>query len=516
MLLRRVVFVVVTVLAMLLPEVASAQTGIGTSVVLRAPLSGSNEIGTGDPEGFGFAKVRIDLATSQVCYRLSVAGTGAATAAHIHVGNAGTNGPVVVPFAAPVDGLSNGCVGITADLAAAIATNPSGYYVNIHTAEFPGGAVRGQLDWLGGQPNFRFPDATTETVADGLNFPRGLAFGADGAVYVTDSGPAPEPGSDGCVMLPGPDGEDSEACFVQSGSIVEIKDGMQNTVATGLPGSISDLVVTASGEMYVVNGMGGDPTVVREAAGDFAAGYGYIVKVDSDGDGWVPVADIAGYEAVANPDGGMVDTNPFGLALDGDGFLVTDAGGNSLLHASMDGTVSTVAVFSSQMVDAPPFLELPEGTQIPMEAVPTSVTQGPDGAWYVSELTGFPFEVDAARIWRVEDMNADGDALDDGEMSVYAEGFTAALDLAFDPEGQLYVLEMAKNGLLAFEEDPSDLAAGTGALIRINSDGTRTEVASGLLILPIGLAIDSDGVIYATHLSLVPDMGEVVKIVLRQ
>src|SRR5690606_14370016 len=121
-------------------------------------------------------------------------------------------------------------------------------------------------------------------------------------------------------------------------------------------------------------------------------------------------------------------------------------------------------------------------TQIPMEAVPTSVTQGPDGAWYVSELTGFPFEVDAARIWRVEDMNADGDALDDGEMSVYAEGFTAALDLAFDPEGQLYVLEMAKNGLLAIEEDPSDLAAGTGALIRINSDGTRTEVASGLLI----------------------------------
>lgn len=510
---RRFVFVVAAVLALFAPGVASAQGGIGTSVVLRATLNASNE---GTAGGFGFAKIRIDLVTSQLCYRLSVSATDAATAAHIHKGAAGANGPVVVPFAAPIDGLSNGCVNITADLAAAISTSPGDYYVNVHTSESPNGAVRGQLDWLGGQPDFRFPSATAETAADGLNFPRGLAFGSDGAVYVTDSGPAIEPSSDSCVTLPGPDGQPSETCFGQTGSIVEIKDGEQTTIATGLPASISDLVVTDSGDMYVVNGMGGDPTLVRTTAGDLAAGYGWVVKVNSDGHGWSPVADISGYEAVANPDGGDIDTNPFGLALDGNGFLVADAGGNSLVHATMDGVVSTVAVFPSQMVDAPPFLGMPPGSQMPMQSVPTSVTQGPDGAWYVSELTGFPFEVGAARIWRLNDTNGDGDALDNGEMTVYADGFTAALDLAFDPDGRLYVLEMARNGLMAIEEDPTNLAAAAGALIRINDDGSRTEVATGVLVMPIGLAINTDGVIYATNLSLVPNMGEVLRIVLLQ
>jgi len=101
-------------------------------------------------------------------------------------------------------------------------------------------------------------------------------------------------------------------------------------------------------------------------------------------------------------------------------------------------------------------------------------------------------------------------------MTVYADGFTAALDLAFDPDGRLYVLEMARNGLMAIEEDPTNLAAAAGALIRINDDGSRTEVATGVLVMPIGLAINTDGVIYATNLSLVPNMGEVLRIVLLQ
>jgi hypothetical protein len=261
--------------------------------------------------------------------------------------------------------------------------------------------------------------------------------------------------------------------------------------------------------------LGGDPTAIREAAGEMADGYGALLEVDTETNTWTVLADISGYEADENPDGGVIDTNPFGLRVTDDGFLVADAGGNDLLHVSEAGDISTVAVFPPQMVDAPPFLELPEGTQIPMEAVPTSVVEGPDGAYYVSELTGFPFEIGGARVWRVMDMNADGDAMDDGEMSVAYSGFTNILDIGFDADGDLYVLEIAKEGLLQAEgEDPEHPGDFTGALIRVGADGTQTEIMSDGLIAPIGMEIGPDDAIYVANFGVMPDMGEVLVITL--
>jgi hypothetical protein len=66
------------------------------------------------------------------------------------------------------------------------------------------------------------------------------------------------------------------------------------------------------------------------------------------------------------------------------------------------------------------------------------VVRGPDGALYVSELTGFPFPLGGARIYRV----APGSA-----PTVYATGFTNVIDLEFDSAGNLYVLEIDRNGL---------------------------------------------------------------------
>lgn len=349
-----------------------------------------------------------------------------------------------------------------------------------------------------------------EVIAEGLNSPRGIAIGADGALYFADSGVPAEPGSDSCVTI-GEGEEASEYCFTDSGSIVTLVDGEQSAVATGLPGSISDIVVSDTGEVYVVTGLGANPTVVREAAGDLADGYGYLLAVDLETDTWTTVADIAGYEAEANPDGGAIDSNPYSLVLTDDGFLVADAGMNALVHVSMDGEISTVAVFPSRMADAPPFLELPEGTQIPMEAVPTSIVEGPDGAWYVSELTGFPFEIGAAQVWRVMDMNDDGDALDEGEMTVFASGLTNIVDIAFDADGDLYVLEVAKDGLLA-AEDPENPSGFTGALIHVAADGTQTEVMSEGLVAPTGLLIDADGSIYVANFGVMPTMGQILQI----
>ena len=75
----------------------------------------------------------------------SVADIAPAAAAHIHRAPAGVNGPVVVPLSAPTDGFASGCAEADAELIQEIRQMPEAFYVNVHNAEFPGGAVRGQL-----------------------------------------------------------------------------------------------------------------------------------------------------------------------------------------------------------------------------------------------------------------------------------------------------------------------------------------------------------------------------------
>lgn len=103
--------------------------------------------GSTEPNATGTAVVRIRKAAGLVCYRLHAANvTLPTTASHIHRGGAGVNGPVVVPFTAPgADGNSSGCTATTAALIDEIIGNPAGFYVNVHTKEHPGGAIRAQL-----------------------------------------------------------------------------------------------------------------------------------------------------------------------------------------------------------------------------------------------------------------------------------------------------------------------------------------------------------------------------------
>ena len=132
-----------------------------TNTVLETSLSGRNEVrdgasntrNVGDPDGRGEAYVfGIDGDATTLCYVLTVDMIGAATAAHIHEGRAGSNGPVVANLAAPADGNAADCLTEgetgkfpTGETVASILANPSDYYVNVHNAEYPGGAIRGQL-----------------------------------------------------------------------------------------------------------------------------------------------------------------------------------------------------------------------------------------------------------------------------------------------------------------------------------------------------------------------------------
>ena len=113
---------------------------------LSTTLSGAAEVpGPGDADGTGTASITVNPGLGRICYWLDVSGIEPAVAAHIHIAPAGVAGPVVVPLAAPTSGSSSGCADVDRDLALAIIRDPAAYYVNVHNADHPAGALRGQL-----------------------------------------------------------------------------------------------------------------------------------------------------------------------------------------------------------------------------------------------------------------------------------------------------------------------------------------------------------------------------------
>lgn len=113
---------------------------------LSAKLTGATEVpGPGDTDGSGTAKLTLNHGKGEICYDLSVKNIQAATLAHIHAGAAGQAGDVKVTFDPPSNGASKGCVTVDQALLKDIMQNPGNYYVNVHNAEFPKGALRGQI-----------------------------------------------------------------------------------------------------------------------------------------------------------------------------------------------------------------------------------------------------------------------------------------------------------------------------------------------------------------------------------
>lgn len=110
-----------------------------------AQLSGAEEPGGGDLSGTGRAYLEFNPGRGTLYYYLEVQNIESATAAHIHIGAAGIAGPVVVELEAPADGISYGTVSLDRETIKAIKRNPENYYVNVHNALYPAGAVRGQI-----------------------------------------------------------------------------------------------------------------------------------------------------------------------------------------------------------------------------------------------------------------------------------------------------------------------------------------------------------------------------------
>lgn len=148
---KPILFIMIIILALVVgnfaqPPKDQAQEKPPDSISLMAALTGAAEVpGPGDTDGGGTAKITLNQGKGEVCYELTVTNVAAPSAAHIHAGIAGQSGAVKVPLDAPANGSAKGCVNVDKDLLKDIMQNPANYYVNVHNAEFPQGAVRGQL-----------------------------------------------------------------------------------------------------------------------------------------------------------------------------------------------------------------------------------------------------------------------------------------------------------------------------------------------------------------------------------
>ena len=349
-------------------------------------------------------------------------------------------------------------------------------------------------------------------VATGLDNPRGITLGPDGALYVAESGRgATNPATASCVSTTNPEtGEPVINCFGRTSAITRITGGHQRRVVTGLPsiadasgagaGGVTSVAVGPSGQLAGIVGCGCDPRDVAATTPAAAVPYtGHLIWMDARHNRYRVGADVGAFE-LTNPDaadpGSAFDTNPYALTWGPHGsLLVADAGGNDVLSVSPRGRVSLVSVLPAKLVDAPPFLGLPAGTKVPMQAVPNSITRGPDGAYYVGQLTGFTFPVGAASVYRLVPGHAP---------RVVASGFTNIIDVDFDRKGRLVVLEIATNSLL----DPTS----PGALWVVDRHGHKTLVAKDGLVQPGGVAVGRDGRAYVTNFSVLAGQGQVVSV----
>jgi sugar lactone lactonase YvrE len=331
---------------------------------------------------------------------------------------------------------------------------------------------------------------TPTVVMSGLDNPRGLAFAPNGALYVTEAGRG---GSGPCAL----NGAGEQRCYGTSGAITRLWKGQQSRVAEGLESHAlpdgssasgpNDISFNGTGGAYITMGLGGSPEFQEALGGNFS---GTLIHMAASGK-WKVVADVASHEYDENQAGGPDDSNPIGVLAESGGRLVADAGANALLRVAANGTVETLAVF--------PPLANPTGFGPPwIESVPTAVARGPDGVLFVGQLTGFPFVQGLASIYRV---------VPGQDPVVHCTGFKAIMDLAFGPDGILYVVENATGPF----PPPPPFAPNSGRLTRVAPDCTVTPLLVGLN-RPTAVALGADGAIYVTNNGVTAGAGEVLMI----
>jgi hypothetical protein len=293
--------------------------------------------------------------------------------------------------------------------------------------------------------------------------------------------------------------------------IVDADDG---SLIAQLPG-VSDIAPMDDGGLWALTGIQPGPST--------------LFRVDAAGNA-VPFADIFGFEAKRNPHPAEIDSNAFDVAdLGGGEALVADAGGNDLLKVNKHGKVKLVAVLPTELAStanvkniigcptppSPDLIEICElPPMIPAEPVATSIAVGPDGAYYVGELKGFPAPTGESRVWRIEPNARNAKCGHSPLCSVALDGFTSVIDLTFGPDGRLYVTQIDDASWLAVELAAEGFEATVGGSVHACDLQTQVceHLVSGIPILT-SIAFRDDGSLWGSTWSLVPGMGDVVPLV---
>ncbi|MEL7039489.1 MAG: ScyD/ScyE family protein [Cyanobacteria bacterium J06592_8] len=373
--------------------------------------------------------------------------------------------------------------------------------------------------------------ATFAPFASELNNARGMTIGPDGTLYVAEAGIGG--GVTSANSIPSPNIPGLDLYLGDTGAISQVStDGTVTPILTGLASlaladgsnavGVQDITFDASGTPYLLFGAVGDPARRDRSLNDLAGNpysadevlgaeeFGSLYQADFTTGELTKLADLAEYELLNNPTGGEIDSNPNGLAIDGDTLYITDSGANNLFAYSLsENQLQQSTTFEPEFVSFES-LQFPEGlgpppaapndptspvTQdpvFPLQYVPTGVDVGPDGNLYVAEFGGFPFPEGRSEITQI-DAN--------GQQTTYASGLIQVTDVAFASNGKAYATVFATESFV--------LGGDTGKVVEIDTDGSVETILDGNEVegveLLVNLTVGDDDSVYVASRGDGPD-----------
>lgn len=336
--------------------------------------------------------------------------------------------------------------------------------------------------------------ANATVYASGLEGPRGLKFGPDGALYVAEAGRGgSNPSSSlGCEQVPGPVGPYFGGPTARISKVS--KDGHVTTVVDGLPSAMNS---TPTGDTLGV----ADVAFVGQTLFALLAGGGCshgnpktpngVIKVDVEHGTWKYVADLSTFLQalpIANPESFQGDFEPDGswygmVEVRGD-LYATEPNHEQIVRISpTTGKVERIADVSA----------LSSSTWIG----PTGIAY--DGNLFFGNLTPFPIDPGNANVYKVTPS---------GNIKVWASGLTTVVGVAFDSRDRMYVLELS--------DSPGFPTPGYGKLVRVSPSGKTEDIVTGLVV-PSAMTIGPDGAIYISNFGAAPaGLGQILRVEVRE